>query len=118
MKSDKEIGEALDQQLRGAFPPDDVGYPQTPLTKRAAAIVEQAAGLLVMDGYPQIEGYNYRQTSHDGVTYNVRYPAEDGGIWVMGSGLTLNASDMALTQLVYTHWKSDFDGTLVYTKGE
>lgn len=118
MPTEREIGEALDTQLRAAFPPDDLGYPQTPLTRRAAGIMEAAATLLLMEGYPLIEGYNYQEAGYMGVTCNVKYPAEDGGIWVSSQGLDMQLSDTACAQAVYARWKADFNGELQLKKSE
>jgi hypothetical protein len=96
--------------LGATFPPNDLGLPLTPLAQRAADVCALVA--LLLDGMGHTwEAYNFRQVDADGVCFNVRYPSEDGGIWVTTGGLMFDGgSDAALAHSLAAWWDREFRG--------
>lgn len=90
-----DIGAQLDAALHAAFPSGDVGYPQTPRTKRARAIMETAIAL----AGAQIEVYNFHECP-DCVQFNVRY----GGGWVTAAAISFKNLDALTNAALIQQW--------------
>ena len=91
-----DIGKALDDALHKAFQAGDVGYPQTPHTERARAIMESA---IAIAGVP-VEAYNFHEIGRN-VYFNVSYPDGEStivGAWCMGVRELDTLSDAAIIQ--------------------
>lgn len=91
-----DIGKALDNALHAAFPAGDVGYPQTPHTERARAIMNTA---IAIAGVP-VRCYNFHEVGRY-VNFNVSYPDGDGriiGAWHMGVRELDTLSDATIIQ--------------------